>query len=179
MFAETRWSRVRPWTPIRCPRPPPSVSPATPVVSKVPPGITPPLPPVSVAPVPIQVKFPSTTLVGPISSRHDGWTCTWTSLQQGEVNHDRTPKKSGTLLSVDLPANPTRCAQLDRSPARSADALAPRLTGDHRSNQLIPTPVDPLEPGGRGLVLVDRLSEEWGVITRRDTKRVWATLRCS
>jgi anti-sigma regulatory factor (Ser/Thr protein kinase) len=48
------------------------------------------------------------------------------------------------------------------------------------SSPLMPRiqPVDRLAPHGRGLHLVERLAESWGVIERPHGKTVWFELRC-
>ena len=46
--------------------------------------------------------------------------------------------------------------------------------GDASSWPPTPRAAGPDEPGGRGLLLVDALSREWGVSTTADGKTVWA-----
>jgi anti-sigma regulatory factor (Ser/Thr protein kinase) len=48
---------------------------------------------------------------------------------------------------------------------------------DHVSAPPVLQAPDPQRPGGRGLLLVDRLSREWGYRPTGDGKVVWARLR--
>lgn len=48
---------------------------------------------------------------------------------------------------------------------------------DHLPARPVLNAPDPQRPGGRGLVLVDRLSEEWGYRPTPGGKIVWARLR--
>jgi len=47
---------------------------------------------------------------------------------------------------------------------------------DHSTKRPVLRTIDPDAPNGRGLILVDRLSNGWGVLPRETGKTVWFTI---
>jgi serine/threonine-protein kinase RsbW len=92
------------------------------------------------------------------------------------------------LLVSELVSNSVRHAGMDaaeriRLRARSADACAYVEVCDPGRSGQIPQKrdkhADVLEPGGFGLVLVDEMSDRWGVHCRPDHTCVWFELACA
>lgn len=86
------------------------------------------------------------------------------------------------LVTSELVTNAIRHARTTlRLEVRATDQSVTVVVTDERpmkQPQLRPPLADPLAPDGRGLVLVDRLSDAWGFTSDGSTKRVWAEMAC-
>jgi anti-sigma regulatory factor (Ser/Thr protein kinase) len=84
--------------------------------------------------------------------------------------------QAAELMASELATNCVRHARTDfELVIRSRDQIRieVRDTGDGRPTPLSPAPRD---PSGRGLLIVEAMSDEWGVIPASDGKTVWFTL---
>jgi anti-sigma regulatory factor (Ser/Thr protein kinase) len=92
------------------------------------------------------------------------------------------------LLVSELVSNSVRHAGLDRDEgirlrARLEDDRALVEVRDPGSSGKLPDKLEPVfgevEPGGLGLVLVDKLADRWGVARDADGTAVWFELSCA
>ncbi|MGW5775315.1 ATP-binding protein [Streptomyces sp. NPDC003863] len=93
-------------------------------------------------------------------------------LTRWELDHLADP---ATLALTELVANVVR-----HVPGRRCSVLILREpeglrveVADGRPGALVAKAADPLEEGGRGLVLVEAVTDRWGVEERADGKTVW------
>lgn len=81
------------------------------------------------------------------------------------------------LVTSELVTNAVRHACTDLSVEVTNSRAGVRVSvGDHSTALPIAPEPDPTRPGGLGLVLVDRLSDDWGVNPGDDGKYVWAVV---
>jgi anti-sigma regulatory factor (Ser/Thr protein kinase) len=79
--------------------------------------------------------------------------------------------RSDTVVTVTVDEGVVEIAVRDREPTA--------LSAPHAAHPRPPDEVALIAEGGRGLVLVDALADEWGTVPLGDGKQVWARLTSS
>jgi len=98
-----------------------------------------------------------------------------------EALHDQPRElvEAAELLTSELTSNCVRHARTDFELVIDSDPqvrVEVRDGGGGRPSRLAPSPQD---PSGRGLGIVEALSESWGIAPERSGKTVWFTLSSS
>lgn len=105
-----------------------------------------------------------------VAARLEAWGVTPT-----DVAHSRVA--DAVLIVSELVSNAVRfCTQeLELHLTTHRDRIEIAVVDDNPQPAVLKQP-DPLTPGGRGLLLVDVLAEQWGQRQRTGHKTVWARL---
>lgn len=105
-----------------------------------------------------------------VADHLDGWGATTTDAAHGRI--------AGAVLVVsELVANAVKfCThEVELLLVAHRDRIEIAVTDDSPEPAVLKRP-DPHLPGGRGLLLVDAVAEQWGQQRRRGRKTVWARL---
>ncbi|MER6605774.1 ATP-binding protein [Streptomyces sp. NPDC000927] len=88
--------------------------------------------------------------------------------------------ESAELIVTELVANAIQHGEgpIEFSITRIEDGVK-LAVADRSPNSPDPRPADPLDEGGRGILLVEALATSWGCQEKRNGKQVWAELLSS